>query len=439
MSGGRLTKQRCLSPNSADDDIIPLIKIPDRRWPHDGNFGVLYCRVRNGPHANSLTRRRQDLTDRQKGAQMIIIAAFIAIIGVYCFVNSVLNHAHFSRTDGTETTNCKDLVSIIIPARNEEKHIGKLLRSVIAQSYGNIEVFIVDDQSSDSTRKIIREFENTDSRIHCLSTDGSDAGTSKSGKIRALLQAVKCVSGRYILATDADCIMKKDCVLKAISVCQKYNYSMISGFPEESAPDFLTASAISSMMFSVAFVPHWLNIVPAAIGQFIFMSKEAYDRTGGYAALDSSVDDMALARLFAGKNERSGFIKASSLIMCTMYSSVRETYTGIIRSIAGIFKMNMPSLMIRLVGICLAIILALSPLISAVYAILGSMIPVKCLLIAGTLLFAAGWFISCKIAGFRNSVALTFPLSIAHAIVMVAESVYISVTGKKIVWKNREL
>ena len=62
----------------------------------------------------------------------------------------------------------KDLISVIVPVYNVEKYIGECLNSILAQTYSNIEVFCIDDQSSDSSGDICEQYADIDSRIHVI-------------------------------------------------------------------------------------------------------------------------------------------------------------------------------------------------------------------------------------------------------------------------------
>ena len=68
------------------------------------------------------------------------------------------------------------LVSVLIPARNEEDNISKLLSDLQAQSYQNIEILIFNDQSEDDTRAVVNKFAAQDSRIRLIESDGLPEG-----------------------------------------------------------------------------------------------------------------------------------------------------------------------------------------------------------------------------------------------------------------------
>lgn len=370
---------------------------------------------------------------------MTPIAIFIIIIGTYCFANVLLNCLHFNKTDRAEAPKDETLVSIVIPARDEEKNIGKLLTSVLEQSYRNIEVLVIDDQSSDSTARIIKEYEQTDERVHYLATVPS-IRKAVSGKTNALIQAMDHVNGEYIFTTDADCVMKKDCILKSLSIAQKLGCGMLIGMPEAVADDYITASATSMIMFGYIFTPHWLTIFPSGMGPYIFMYKGAYERTGGYDAVKNEIaEDHAISRLFIEKKEKLCYINASSLVRCKVFDCVEDAYYGLERSQAAMCKPGIMFVVCVLIVLCLMTVLVLSPLIALLYAVFGSDIAVKYCLAGGTVLFAAGWFIACKTTKWRTGVALTYPVSIAQSVIIALGALHKRIARKQIFWKGREV
>lgn len=99
----------------------------------------------------------------------------------------------------------KALVSIVVPVYNKEKYIGKCLKSILNQSYKNIEVLTVDDGSEDSSRKIIERFVEKDSRVKLFVQQNSGVGQARN-------RGIQNAKGRYILFVDADDEITEDYV-----------------------------------------------------------------------------------------------------------------------------------------------------------------------------------------------------------------------------------
>ena len=89
------------------------------------------------------------------------------------------------------------LISIIIPCFNAEKTLEKCLKSVVQQSYANLEIIIIDDGSTDETSLIYNKFQSNDERILVLKLQNS--GVSKARNT-----GVKAATGDYICFVDSD-------------------------------------------------------------------------------------------------------------------------------------------------------------------------------------------------------------------------------------------
>ncbi len=106
------------------------------------------------------------------------------------------------------------LVSVLIPARDEEKNIGRCLRSLSKQDYNNIEILVLDDDSSDGTGRIIEKFSKKDTRIRLIQGRSLDRGWK--GKSYACHQLSREAAGEYYVFTDADTLHFPNSVSSAL-------------------------------------------------------------------------------------------------------------------------------------------------------------------------------------------------------------------------------
>ena len=97
----------------------------------------------------------------------------------------------------------KDLISVIIPLYNSERFIGKCLESLLAQTYSNLEVIVVDDSSTDNSLEIAREYAKKDCRVKVFS------GTKYSGVSAVRNVGLSNASGEYICFVDSDDYVSK--------------------------------------------------------------------------------------------------------------------------------------------------------------------------------------------------------------------------------------
>ena len=95
------------------------------------------------------------------------------------------------------------LISVIVPVFNLEDYIEKTLHSIMAQTYRNLEIIVVDDGSADHSAEIVRRLQSTDSRIHLIQQ-------KNSGVVLARRTGVDHAKGEYIGFVDGDDIIDDD-------------------------------------------------------------------------------------------------------------------------------------------------------------------------------------------------------------------------------------
>ena len=121
----------------------------------------------------------------------------------------------------------KSLVSIIVPAYNAEKFIDKCIRSVLNQSYPNLELILVDDGSTDETGKICEEYASKDTRVRVIHKKNS--GVSAARNMGPRNMGLSSAIGEYVVFLDSDDWLDEDIVELALKKYQK-NCINIWGF-----------------------------------------------------------------------------------------------------------------------------------------------------------------------------------------------------------------
>ena len=168
---------------------------------------------------------------------LMIIGAFYSIYQIPIMLYGLAN---LNKRKEIEDPEYDDLVSVIIPAKNEENVIGRCLDSIINQSYKNIEVIVVEDGSIDNTLKICKEYEKKDSRIKCFHRNISN------GKPSALNFALKQVKGTIVATFDADSVLEKDTIMNAITEMHSRNLDALQGenYPINSKENLITRMSV---------------------------------------------------------------------------------------------------------------------------------------------------------------------------------------------------
>ena len=114
------------------------------------------------------------------------------------------------------------LVSIIVPIYNVENYLPKCIESILAQTYTNIEVILVDDGSQDSCPQICDEYADKDSRVRVIHQ-------ANGGRSRARNVGLDVATGDYIMFADADDWVDADYVEKLYKIAMSYNAQLVVG------------------------------------------------------------------------------------------------------------------------------------------------------------------------------------------------------------------
>ena len=182
--------------------------------------------------------------------------------------------------------------TIIVAARNEEDKILRTLQSLDKLEYpeGKLQILIVDDQSTDSTGKIVDQFIKGKSRFQKITTE--EHHTKLIGKMRALAYAIKEAKGEIILTTDADCEVKP---LWAKTMCSHYqdDVAIVTSITTQTADNWFGGmQAIDFVYLLTAGAGTTnLNFPISCIGNNMSYRKSAYDEVGGYEKLPHSVTE----------------------------------------------------------------------------------------------------------------------------------------------------
>ncbi len=375
-----------------------------------------------------------------------IVAYITLIFGLWLVICTSLNAIRFHMINSKgkkHKLSQSPLVSIIIPARNEEKNLPTLLESMITQEYRNIEILVADDRSTDRTWEIIEEYEKKDSRVKGWKT--VEKKYSKHGKMNAMLNIIPHAKGKYLLCTDADTIHGSGSVLNALKVMESQNLDIFSGFPAEYSSSYMARTITASMVFSNVCIPHFifntlhLSSFAIGIGQFIMMKKTSYDECGGYEKLNGEIcDDLGIIKLFLKNRKKYAFTTLSKDVSCRMYETGREAFNGIERSLAGVFPPSFWLFTALIIVVAILITVSYSPLWTPLFLLYGRY-ELMIAALSGWLMINISWFSAGKALKFRTSTSLSGVLSITLICAMYLHSVYTRLRGKKFIWKGDEV
>jgi glycosyltransferase involved in cell wall biosynthesis len=229
-------------------------------------------------------------------------------------------------------------ISVIIPARNEETNIEKLLKTLIKQSIELHEIIIVNDNSSDNTANIVEHFSKKSRKIKLINLL-EEPPEGWTGKSWALWNGVKNSSGDLLLFLDADVELDE----RAIEILvQKYNESgdVISVWPYQRFECFyehLTLAANLLIVYSSKNFPFLGNKPAGLFGPVIFTSRDDYIQIGGHKAVRESIlEDLKLGKQYLIHGKKIDNYLGNGLIKFRMYpGGIKQLFEGYTKNMAS--------------------------------------------------------------------------------------------------------
>jgi len=278
----------------------------------------------------------------------MIYQIIIAIGLVLLTINALLN----LRSLRTPSKRAKvpypaPLISILVPARNEEENIESCVTSLQQQDYPNLEILVLDDNSTDDTAEIVQRIAAEDNRVRLIK--GQPLIENWAGKPFACYQLAQEAKGSWYLFVDADTIHAPFMLRSTLALAMELNTSLLSGFPRQLASGLAQKVAIPVPFYSflISTLPLWWlhrskQPRPSlAIGQFFLFTREAYWKIGGHRAVKSRIlEDVWLAIEVVRHGGRHIAVDLSNVVFCNMYSSVGAMWEGFIKWIHSVAALS---------------------------------------------------------------------------------------------------
>lgn len=372
---------------------------------------------------------------------LLSLIRLVPAAAVYFFVLAVSNILWMRLKCRSPRTGIGARVSVLIPARNEERNVGRCLDSLLVQTHENYEILVVDDQSSDGTWPIIERYAREHpERIRAIrGRPLPEEGWN--GKPHALHQLAEQATGEYLLFTDADTVHRPDSIAWAVTNLEAHRVDFLSAYTGQELGTFGEALLVPIMYLMTAVVmPIWMVTVPRAslfsfaIGQFVMIRRDTYRSVGGYEAISREInDDIAMARLVRRAGFRSIFLDARRQVRCRMYTGLRQSFEGLTRCIGVFLNRRILSLASATLAIALLFVLPYLLVVPAFVAGFAGAVP----LAASVILFQLTWCIVLYDRGLRWYVPFLYPAMFAAGAVMMWRGYGRLSRGAGLRWKGR--
>lgn len=257
--------------------------------------------------------------------------------GLYFILSTLLNSIKTLKTThkGAFLSQKSPLVSVLIPARNEEKNIARCIESLLHQTYSNYEILVLDDNSTDATYKTLKALKKKNpSKLFIYK--GLPLMDGWRGKSYAMKQLTDKARGDIFLFTDADTVHSNRSIELMLLNMKQNDADLVSGYIYQRLNTIGEKLTVPVMYLLTAVIPMFLNSklkTPAfcvAIGQYIGVRRDSFFGAGGYDAIKGiTTEDMYLARRFKECGYKTVFLDFSDAASCRMYNDGLSAIKGI--------------------------------------------------------------------------------------------------------------
>jgi Glycosyl transferase family 2 len=249
------------------------------------------------------------------------------------------------RTPPPDPPPVAEVVSVLLPVRDEAERVGTCLRSVLGQQgVADLEVVVLDDRSTDGTPDVVRAVAGGDPRVRLL--QGRPLPEGWLGKPHACAQLAEAARGTVYVYVDADVVLEPHAVASTVSLMREARLDLVCPYPRQ------LADGLGPRLVQPLLQWSWLTTLPlgvaerspreslsAANGQFLAVDAKGLRRAGGWFAVRGEVlDDVALLRVVKRMLGRGTVADGTHLARCRMYdgwADLREGYTKSLWSAFG--------------------------------------------------------------------------------------------------------
>ncbi len=338
------------------------------------------------------------------------------------------------------------LISVIIPARDEQRNIQRCIQALLNQTYPSYEIIIVDDRSSDATPQILDQLAEADPRLRVI--HGAELPPGWAGKPHALVQGIAAARGEWLCFMDADTFGEPGLLWSTYSQAVKLQADMFSILTDQELGSFWERVVLPLVFLglSYGFPADRVNdpSKPDAIanGQYILIKRSVYDQVGGHRAVKDRIDeDKAIAVVVKGAGFRLVVADGRKVASTRMYTSLPEMWEGWTKNIYLGLQDRLGLLLFgAFIGLVVSIVLPVWLFGGLVWlassgGLVAGVVALEAMVLWGYLLWKR--LQACRAFGIPGGYALSFPLGALVFTAMMVASAYNVLSGHGVSWKGR--
>lgn len=329
------------------------------------------------------------------------------------------------------------LVSVLVPARNEEATIGACLRSLLDQDYPNFEILVLDDGSTDATAQLVRALGR---RVRLL--PGAPLPPGWTGKNWACHQLSQAAEGDLLCFVDSDTTLAPGTISAAVGLQQEEGAGLVSLLPRAERRS-VSGSVLLPMVPHAFFALYPMALVhraehpgaAVAFGPFVLVTRQGYLASGGHAGLrDAIVDDVELSRAMKAAGYRIRLGNGTDLVETAWYRGMGEIWRGFSKNAYGGIGYN-PWMAAAVVLIVMPVLLL--PFLRVGLGVVGGGVPAVAFW--QVLLLLANRMLTSHFGRDPQWTTPLHPIMVAFWGLTLAWSAMLSVTHRSVLWRDRDV
>jgi len=249
-------------------------------------------------------------------------------------------------------------VSIIVPARNEERNLPRLLPSLLSQKYPAYEVIVVDDKSEDNTPTILSDWSTRDERLKIVNGVELPRQEGWLGKPHAMHQGAQQAKGDWLLFTDADTVHSPLSISSSVAYALSHDADLFTIFPfyELGTPSERIIMPVAFQGIMNLYPAYKVNdpLSPAAIanGQYLLIRRSVYDAVGGIESVKTRiVEDMEFAKVVKSAGHKLLIAEGQHLMNVRMYTNFQEVWEGWSKNVVISLQRNPAQAALAVMGV----------------------------------------------------------------------------------------
>jgi len=272
---------------------------------------------------------------------MEFLQVVILFILFFLLVNLIQNLNRLRKQDITKNPETYPLISVLVPARNEENNILGCIESLLQSDYPRMEIVVLDDNSTDKTFERAEKLSSTEKRLRVIK--GKKLPEGWTGKNWSCHQLSEVARGEWLLFTDADTRHTSRSISVALASALDTESGFLTCIPGLVAKTWSEKLFMPIIHFSfLVLIPFkLLNIskdsrLPLGIGPFILIKNECYSKCGGHESIKGKiVDDMALANKVKQDKGKISVIDGTDIVSLRFYTSFKSLWKGFSKNCYG--------------------------------------------------------------------------------------------------------